>query len=65
MDKIKLFLKNGHVVEFYTESFKTKVNGLGGLLGLEWTGVENKTKLLHVDVEDISAITYVTEEEEA
>ena len=50
MDKIKLFLKNGHLVEFYTESFETKVNGLVGLVGLEWTGVENKTKLLHVDV---------------
>jgi hypothetical protein len=58
VQRVKIFLKYGQVVEFDCKSLTTTNNGFGKLAKIEWHDADGKSieSLQMVNVEDIAAI---------
>jgi len=55
MITVKVFLKNGNVVEFEAEDVEKETSG-GELVGFNWSHGESKRRLFYIRLDDVSAI---------
>jgi hypothetical protein len=60
--KVIFLFKDGSKLSVEVESFNVKRNLLGELAGVSWKNAERKPKLIHLNIDEILAIT--TEETE-
>ena len=58
MIDVKIYLKNGCVVEFVSEFIESAKNIDGSYGRLEWKNVNGEETLLSIDLKEIAAITY-------
>lgn len=62
MPRVKTYLKNGQIIETVCNTTKTTATN-GVLTSAEWKNITAGERVLHANLEDISAITEVIEPE--
>jgi hypothetical protein len=59
MLKVKIYMKSGNIVEFYSEKLETTINSHGQFIGIEWKRIPAKDGLYSIDLSQVDAITAV------